>query len=122
MWYDLGIPMVILPVSTTTSTCEPGGSNDDGFIPNVVNGEWHRSTVTEYLEDAITLADHGRCGNEASLFISCGFAAPMAFFPFSRWKDSFLGDLHGQVIDAVDLFTQNNIVAERWPKEWSQTF
>ena len=28
--------------------------------------------------------------------INIGIAAPMAFFPFSGWKESFFGDLHGQ--------------------------
>ncbi|MDQ3687414.1 MAG: hypothetical protein M3430_17710 [Acidobacteriota bacterium] len=27
--------------------------------------------------------------------VNIGVAAPMAYFPFSRWKDSFLGVLHG---------------------------
>ena len=26
--------------------------------------------------------------------VNVGVAAPVAFFPFSGWKDSFLGDLH----------------------------
>jgi malonate-semialdehyde dehydrogenase (acetylating)/methylmalonate-semialdehyde dehydrogenase len=28
--------------------------------------------------------------------INIGVAAPMAFFPFSGWKDSFFGDLHAR--------------------------
>ncbi len=28
--------------------------------------------------------------------VNIGIAAPMAFFPFSGWKESFFGDLHGQ--------------------------
>ena len=28
--------------------------------------------------------------------MNIGVAAPMAYFPFSGWKDSFLGVLHGQ--------------------------
>ena len=46
--------------------------------------------------------------------INIGVAAPMAFFPFSGWKDSFFGDLHGQSHDAVDFFTQKKVVVERW--------
>ncbi|MCK7506373.1 MAG: aldehyde dehydrogenase family protein [Desulfobacterales bacterium] len=52
--------------------------------------------------------------------INIGVAAPMAFFPFSGWKDSFFGDLHGQGMDAVEFFTQKKVVVERWPKEWTQ--
>lgn len=86
------------------------------------------------IDDAIALVNGGRHGNMACLFtssgasarkfryeaeignigINIGVAAPMAFFPFSGWKDSFFGDLHGQSWDAVDFFTQKKVVVERW--------
>jgi len=94
------------------------------------------------LEEAISLINKGKYGNQASLFtssgsaarkfryeveagnvgINIGVAAPIAYFPFSGWKDSFFGDLHGQAMDAVDFFTQKKVVVERWPKEWSRKF
>jgi malonate-semialdehyde dehydrogenase (acetylating) / methylmalonate-semialdehyde dehydrogenase len=94
------------------------------------------------LEDAIALVNKSRWGNMACLFtqsgaaarkfrydaqagnigINIGVAAPMAFFPFSGWKDSFYGDLHGQGEHAVEFFTQTKVVVERWPKEWSRQF
>jgi malonate-semialdehyde dehydrogenase (acetylating) / methylmalonate-semialdehyde dehydrogenase len=94
------------------------------------------------VEDAIELVNSGQYGNQASLFtssgsaarkfrseaeagnlgINIGVAAPMAFFPFSGWKDSFFGDMHGQGMDAVEFFTQKKVVVERWPKEWSRKF
>ncbi len=94
------------------------------------------------IDDAIALANSGVYGNQASLFttsgnaarrfryeveagnigINIGVAAPMAFFPFSGWKDSFFGDMHGQGTDAVEFFTQKKVVVERWPKEWSRKF
>ena len=46
--------------------------------------------------------------------INVGVAAPMAFFPFSGWKDSFFGDLHAQGRDAIDFYTDKKIVIERW--------
>ena len=94
------------------------------------------------VDDAIELVNSGQYGNQASLFtssgsaarkfryeaeagnigINIGVAAPMAFFPFSGWKDSFFGDMHGQGMDAVEFFTQKKVVVERWPKEWSRRF
>ena len=94
------------------------------------------------VEAAIELVNSGQYGNQASLFtssgsaarkfryeaeagnigINIGVAAPMAFFPFSGWKDSFFGDMHGQSMDAVEFFTQKKVVVERWPKEWSRKF
>ncbi len=94
------------------------------------------------LDEAIRYINSGRYGNQACLFtsngaaarkfryeaqagnigINIGVAAPMAFFPFSGWKDSFFGDLHGQGRDAVDFFTQKKVVVERWPKDWVRKF
>ena len=94
------------------------------------------------FDEAVALANSGVYGNQASLFtasgslarkfryevdagnigINIGVAAPMAFFPFSGWKESFFGDLHGQGMDAVEFFTQKKVVVERWPKEWSRKF
>jgi len=54
--------------------------------------------------------------------VNIGIAAPMAFFPFSGWKDSFFGTQHAQSKDAVDFFTQKKVVVERWPKEWTRKF
>jgi malonate-semialdehyde dehydrogenase (acetylating) / methylmalonate-semialdehyde dehydrogenase len=94
------------------------------------------------LEQAIDYVNRGQYGNMACLFtnsgpaarkfryeveagnvgINIGVAAPIAYFPFSGWKDSFFGDLHGQSMDSVDFYTQKKVVIERWPKEWSRTF
>ncbi|MBE9063588.1 CoA-acylating methylmalonate-semialdehyde dehydrogenase [cf. Phormidesmis sp. LEGE 11477] len=94
------------------------------------------------LDDAIALVNQSRWGNMACLFtssgaaarqfryeaeagnigINIGVAAPMAFFPFSGWKESFYGDLHGQSQHAVEFFTQTKVIVERWPKEWSRQF
>ncbi|MFQ5944349.1 MAG: aldehyde dehydrogenase family protein, partial [Anaerolineales bacterium] len=94
------------------------------------------------IEDAIELVNTGDYGNMASLFtssgaaarkfryeadvgnigINIGVAAPMAFFPFSGWRDSFFGTLHGQGRDAVEFYTQEKVVVERWPKDWSRKF
>jgi malonate-semialdehyde dehydrogenase (acetylating)/methylmalonate-semialdehyde dehydrogenase len=96
----------------------------------------------ETIDQAIELTNSHRYGNQASLFtssgaaarkfryeaeagnigINIGVAAPMAFFPFSGWKESFFGDLHGQGMDAVEFFTQKKVVVERWPKDWSRKF
>jgi malonate-semialdehyde dehydrogenase (acetylating)/methylmalonate-semialdehyde dehydrogenase len=54
--------------------------------------------------------------------INIGVAAPMAYFPFSGWKDSFLGVLHGQGRDAVEFYTDKKVVIERWPREWTRRF
>lgn len=54
--------------------------------------------------------------------VNIGVAAPMAYFPFSGWKGSFLGVLHAQGRDAVEFYTDKKVVIERWPREWSRKF
>ena len=98
----------------------------------------HAKTIDEGIE----VLSRSPYGNMASIFtssgaaarkfryeapagnigINIGVAAPMAYFPFSGWKDSFLGVLHGQGRDGVEFYTDKKVVVERWPKEWSRTF
>jgi malonate-semialdehyde dehydrogenase (acetylating)/methylmalonate-semialdehyde dehydrogenase len=49
--------------------------------------------------------------------VNIGVAAPVAFFPFSGWKDSFLGDLHAHGPDAVEFYTRKKTVTSRWFSE-----
>ena len=97
---------------------------------------------TASLDDAIRLINSSRYGNSACIFtrsgaaarkfrrdamtgnigINIGIAAPMAFFPFSGWKESFFGDLHGQSLHAVEFYTQTKVVIERWHDEWTRKF
>jgi len=94
------------------------------------------------IDDAIAFINRNRYGNMACVFtssgqnarrfrseaeagnigINIGVAAPIAQFPFSGWKESFFGDLHGQGKHAIEFFTQTKIVIERWPREWSRKF
>ncbi|MDA2937809.1 CoA-acylating methylmalonate-semialdehyde dehydrogenase [Acidobacteria bacterium AH-259-A15] len=91
----------------------------------------HLSTVDE----AIQRVNSAAYGNMACLFtssgaaarkfryeaqvgnlgINVGVAAPMAFFPFSGFRESFFGDLHPQGRDAIEFYTEKKVVVERWP-------
>jgi malonate-semialdehyde dehydrogenase (acetylating)/methylmalonate-semialdehyde dehydrogenase len=86
------------------------------------------------LDEAIGIVNLSRFGNGTSIFtesgasvrrfrhevqagmvgVNIGVAAPVAFFPFSGWKDSFLGDLHAHGTDAVDFYTRKKTVTTRW--------
>jgi malonate-semialdehyde dehydrogenase (acetylating)/methylmalonate-semialdehyde dehydrogenase len=94
------------------------------------------------LDDAIRMVNARSYGNMACLFtsdgasarrfktevqagnvgINVGVAAPIAYFPFSGWGESFFGDLHAQASHGVEFFTQTKVVVERWPREWSRQF
>ncbi|UFJ42675.1 CoA-acylating methylmalonate-semialdehyde dehydrogenase [Brevibacillus humidisoli] len=48
------------------------------------------------------------------LGVNLGVPAPMAFFPFSGWKNSFYGDLHANGPDGVEFYTRKKMVTARW--------
>jgi malonate-semialdehyde dehydrogenase (acetylating) / methylmalonate-semialdehyde dehydrogenase len=86
------------------------------------------------LEDAIAQVNSSRFGNATSIFtssgkaareyaakvevgmigVNVGVAAPMAFFPFAGWKNSFFGDLHAHGKDAVMFYTEQKVLMTRW--------
>jgi malonate-semialdehyde dehydrogenase (acetylating) / methylmalonate-semialdehyde dehydrogenase len=94
------------------------------------------------MDEAMAFMERSAYGNQASLFtssgaaarrfryeapagnigINIGVAAPMAYFPFSGWKDSFFGVQHGQGRDAVEFYTEKKVVIERWATEHSRKF
>jgi malonate-semialdehyde dehydrogenase (acetylating) / methylmalonate-semialdehyde dehydrogenase len=94
------------------------------------------------LDEALAFLESSAYGNQASLFtsngaaarrfryeapagnigINIGVAAPMAYFPFSGWKDSFFGVQHAQGRDAVEFYTEKKVVVERWAAEHSRKF
>ncbi|MFD1065688.1 CoA-acylating methylmalonate-semialdehyde dehydrogenase [Oceanobacillus locisalsi] len=48
------------------------------------------------------------------LGVNIGVPAPMAFFPFSGWKNSFYGDLHANGKDGVEFYTRKKVITTRW--------
>jgi len=119
-----------------------GLAPDDDLMKTEIFGPVLTLQRAEDLDKAIEMLSQSAYGNAASIFtssgkharkfryeapagnigINIGVAAPMAYFPFSGWKDSFLGVLHGQGRDGVDFYTDKKVVIERWPKEWSRKF
>jgi malonate-semialdehyde dehydrogenase (acetylating)/methylmalonate-semialdehyde dehydrogenase len=94
------------------------------------------------IDEAIDFIRKSPYGNQASLFtangaaarkfryeapagnigINIGVAAPMAYFPFNGWKESFFGILHAQGKDAVEFYTESKIVIERWSRQETRKF
>jgi malonate-semialdehyde dehydrogenase (acetylating) / methylmalonate-semialdehyde dehydrogenase len=88
----------------------------------------------EDLEGAIRTINDSRYGNAAAIFtrdgaaarkfrreVECGMIgvnvsvpAPVAYFPFTGWKDSFFGDLHATGRDGVEFYTEKKVVISRW--------
>lgn len=86
------------------------------------------------LGEAIDVTNHSPFANGSCLFtrdggsvrqfretidagmlgINIGVPAPMAYFPFSGWKDSFYGDLHANGKDGVEFYTRKKVITTRW--------
>lgn len=106
----------------------------DSIIENEVFGPVIAVVNVETLEEAIEMVNASPFGNGVSIFtesgsavrkfrhdievgmvgVNIGVAAPVAFFPFSGWKASFLGDLHAHGPDAVEFFTRKKTVTSRY--------
>ena len=86
------------------------------------------------MEDALALGRDCPYGNGASIFTRSGYAArqfkqhfnagmiginvgvpaPMAWFPFTGWNQSFFGDLHIQGVEGVQFYTRQKMTMTRW--------
>jgi len=86
------------------------------------------------LEDALAIGRDCPYGNGASIFTRDGYAArefkqhfnagmiginvgvpaPMAWFPFTGWNQSFFGDLHIQGTESVHFYTRQKMTLTRW--------
>jgi malonate-semialdehyde dehydrogenase (acetylating) / methylmalonate-semialdehyde dehydrogenase len=107
---------------------------DSAIVEEEVFGPVLTVVRADSLDDAIAIVNRSRFGNGTSIFtesgaavrryrheveagmigVNIGVAAPVAFFPFSGWKDSFLGDLHAHGPDAVDFYTRKKTVTSRY--------
>jgi malonate-semialdehyde dehydrogenase (acetylating) / methylmalonate-semialdehyde dehydrogenase len=122
------------------SGCYIGATILDGATPDmdIVREEIFGPVLSlvhvDTLDDAIEAVSRSRFGNGVSIFtesgaavrrfkhdvevgmvgVNIGVAAPVAFFPFSGWKDSFLGDLHAHGPDAVDFYTRKKTITSRY--------
>jgi len=89
---------------------------------NIVNDRGFGNMACLFTESGAVARKFRYEADAGNVGINIGVAAPMAFFPFSGWNDSFFGDLHGQGRHGVEFYTQTKVVVERWPREWSRQF
>ncbi len=54
--------------------------------------------------------------NAGMIGINVGVPAPMAWFPFTGWNNSFFGDLHIQGTESIQFYTQQKMTMTRWFK------
>jgi malonate-semialdehyde dehydrogenase (acetylating)/methylmalonate-semialdehyde dehydrogenase len=87
-------------------------SLDDAI--NLVNASPFGNTTTIYTSDGRSAREYASRIEVGMVGVNMAVAAPMAFFPFSGWKQSFFGDLHAHGKDAVAFYTEQKVVMTRW--------
>ncbi|MBM3666714.1 MAG: CoA-acylating methylmalonate-semialdehyde dehydrogenase [Actinobacteria bacterium] len=79
-----------------------------------VNGSRYGNSGSIFTQSGDAVRSY-RYGVEAGMLgVNIGVPAPVAWFPFSGWKDSLDGDLHANGNDAVEFYTRKKVVTSRW--------
>jgi malonate-semialdehyde dehydrogenase (acetylating)/methylmalonate-semialdehyde dehydrogenase len=110
-------------------------ANDELFGPILSVGR------PESLDDAVAWMERSGYGNGAVIFtrsggaarefarrapcgmvgVNVGVPAPMSFFSFSGWNESFYGDLHVQGMEGIRFYTRQKVVFSRWDDAYVRT-
>ena len=81
---------------------------------DLINSVPFGNTTTIYTSDGKSAREFASRIEVGMVGVNMAVAAPMAFFPFSGWKQSFFGDIHAHGKDAVSFYTEQKVVMSRW--------
>jgi malonate-semialdehyde dehydrogenase (acetylating)/methylmalonate-semialdehyde dehydrogenase len=81
---------------------------------DIVNGSRFGNSAVIYTENAKVVRQFREEAEAGMLGVNVGVPAPMAFFPFSGWKDSFYGDLHVNGKDGIEFYTKKKMITSRF--------
>jgi malonate-semialdehyde dehydrogenase (acetylating)/methylmalonate-semialdehyde dehydrogenase len=81
---------------------------------NVLNASTYGNAASIFTTSGANAREFKRRAQAGMLGVNIGVAAPMAFFPFAGWKNSFFGDLHATGTDGVRFYTRPKVVTTRW--------
>ncbi|HET9088354.1 MAG TPA: CoA-acylating methylmalonate-semialdehyde dehydrogenase [Acidobacteriaceae bacterium] len=80
----------------------------------IVNASEFGNTTTIYTQSGKAAREYQTRVEVGMVGVNMAVAAPMAFFPFAGWKNSFFGDLHAHGKDAVYFYTEQKVLMTRW--------
>ena len=81
----------------------------------LVNQSSYGNTAVIYTNSGRNAREFRQRADAGMIGVNVGVPAPMAFFPFGGWKQSFFGDLHATGMDAVIFYTATKVTVTRWP-------
>lgn len=67
-----------------------------------------------YTNSGRSAREFKRHFNAGMIGVNVGVPAPMAWFPFTGWNNSFFGDLHIQGSEGIQFYTQQKMTMTRW--------
>ena len=82
----------------------------------VINGSEYGNAASVFTRSGAAAREFTQNVTAGMVGINVGVPAPVAFFSFSGWKNSFFGDLHALGKDAVHFYTEQRVVTCRWPE------
>lgn len=88
--------------------------NSLGEAIDLVNSSPFGNTTTIYTQNGKAAREYCSRIEVGMVGVNMAVAAPMAFFPFSGWKQSFFGDLHAHGKDAIWFYTEQKTIMTRW--------
>jgi malonate-semialdehyde dehydrogenase (acetylating) / methylmalonate-semialdehyde dehydrogenase len=106
IWQD----EIFAPVLSIVRVSDLAEAIDVANSSNFANG------ACLYTDSASAIRQFRDTIHAGMLGINVGVPAPMAFFPFSGYKDSFYGDLHANGTDGVEFYTRKKMVTARYVK------
>ena len=80
----------------------------------LVNASDFGNTTTIYTASGKSAREYQSRVEVGMVGVNMAVSAPMAFFPFAGWKNSFYGDLHAHGKDAIHFYTEQKVLMTRW--------
>lgn len=83
-------------------------------VVELVNSRQYANASCIYTQSGATAREFKYKVNPSMVGVNIGIAAPMSFFPFGGYGNSFFGDIKGHGREIFQFYTDMKVVIERW--------
>jgi malonate-semialdehyde dehydrogenase (acetylating)/methylmalonate-semialdehyde dehydrogenase len=83
-------------------------------VIELVNSRNYANASCIYTQSGAVAREFKYKANPSMIGVNIGIAAPMSFFPFGGYGNSFFGDIKGHGREIFQFFTDMKVVIERW--------